>query len=478
MPETAVESPTRFAEPMCVGICRGGTYGLFGEPDECVAPARGLGARLVRIFLYWAQLEPEPGRYDWTALDAFVDQLRDGDRAWITVAGSSPFGSRVATPFLPPSPATDRAAYRAFIRRMVRRSAGRVQFWQCEIEPCVPLMWAGSPQDYLEQLAIFSAAVRAEAPTATVVLGAAVPAAMLADAPGSDRRMLDGMRQITVTGAGLYDAFDIHPYGDPYLIDDLVASARSMMAEAGAQRPILAGEYAGPMPTAYRQNLPALRGVLAGYRQAFGDRQAQPVGLGPEADHPEMIKLYQEIDHLPATLRMFLRDGDPDLAQRRDLSVGNDMIIRTALLATAGVGVVAPFQLAPERTQESPYTLRALMFSAFALYDDSRPDAGPGGWIRSPRRTARTYAQVAEAFNGATGARRLEHGDDGLYVIEIDRPDHPVLVAWRRDDERTEIAVPTTSDTPGRVTVDAHPQLIVSAPHHSTDRSPSWTDVN
>lgn len=398
------------ADPICVGICRGATYGLFGPPDKFVAPAHRLGAGLVRIVLYWSQLEPERGRYDWTALDVFLEQLTDGDRAWITVAGSSPFGSRVSTPFLPPSPATDVRAYAAFIRRLVQRAAGRVEFWQCEIEPCVPLMWAGGPQDYLGQLAIFSAAVRAEASEATVVLGAAVPMAMLADAPGSDQRSAAGMRQIAVAGAGLYDAFDIHPYGDPYLIGDLVTSARSMMAEAGEQRPILAGEYAGPMPTAYRQNLPAMIDVLTAYRKTFAAGQPPTIGLGPEADHPEMIELYREADKLPDALRMFLPGSDPDLLRQRDHAVSNEMIIRTLLLTAAGVRVVTPFQLAPERTQESPYTLRALMFGAFALHDNPEPDAGPGDWSRCPRPTARTYALLADALNGATGVRRVDRG--------------------------------------------------------------------
>jgi hypothetical protein len=34
---------------------------------------RELGAGLVRVYLYWSQVEPEPGRFDWTVVDAFLD---------------------------------------------------------------------------------------------------------------------------------------------------------------------------------------------------------------------------------------------------------------------------------------------------------------------------------------------------------------------------------------------------------------------
>ncbi|HEY9290579.1 MAG TPA: beta-galactosidase, partial [Microlunatus sp.] len=223
----------RTVDPVRLGICRGGTYGLFAAPEPIVAPARRLGAAVVRINLFWSQLEPAPGQYDWTALDTFLDQLHGDVQAWITVAGSSTWGSRISTPFLPPSPANDRIAYAAFVRLLVSRAVGRVAYWQCEIEPCVPLMWSGTAQDYLGQLHVFSEAVRAVDTTATVVLGGAVPMAMVADAPGSNRQAADDLREIVHGASGLYDVFDLHPYGDPYAIPSLVAAARSLMAEAG-----------------------------------------------------------------------------------------------------------------------------------------------------------------------------------------------------------------------------------------------------
>ena len=48
-----------------LGIVRAISYGLFAKPDQFMAQLRGLGAGLVRVYVYWSQVEPEPGRYSF-----------------------------------------------------------------------------------------------------------------------------------------------------------------------------------------------------------------------------------------------------------------------------------------------------------------------------------------------------------------------------------------------------------------------------
>src|SRR4051794_31543291 len=117
------------------GVVRGISYGLFGPPDGFVPAARALGAGLVRAYVYWGQVEPRPGEYRWDVVDALLDQLDGGTEAWITLCSSSPWATRRATDFLPPSPAHELGAYRAFVAAVVRRCAGRVRYWQCDNEP-------------------------------------------------------------------------------------------------------------------------------------------------------------------------------------------------------------------------------------------------------------------------------------------------------------------------------------------------------
>jgi hypothetical protein len=59
-------------------VVRGVSYGVFGRPDTFVQQAT-----LVRAYVHWAQVEPTPGRYGWTAADA----LADGTPVSVTAEG-------------------------------------------------------------------------------------------------------------------------------------------------------------------------------------------------------------------------------------------------------------------------------------------------------------------------------------------------------------------------------------------------------
>src|ERR1044072_4343097 len=116
---------------MQLGIVRGISYGLFREPDEFVPQARALGAGLVRAYVYWSQVEPRQGEYDFRVVDALLAQAEDTG-IWLTVCASSPWATRQPTDFLPPSPAHDVSQYREFVRRLVGHCRGRVAYWQCD----------------------------------------------------------------------------------------------------------------------------------------------------------------------------------------------------------------------------------------------------------------------------------------------------------------------------------------------------------
>jgi hypothetical protein len=101
--------PTPIFSDIRLGVARGVTFGLLGKPEVFLPQARQLGARTVRITLYWSQVEPGPGRFAWEVVDAFLNQLSDDDEAWIQVCSSSTWATRrpVFRWFLPPSPAND-----------------------------------------------------------------------------------------------------------------------------------------------------------------------------------------------------------------------------------------------------------------------------------------------------------------------------------------------------------------------------------
>ena len=126
----------------------------------------------MRAYLYWSQVEPEPGHYRWETVDALLGQVRGDEELWITVCSSSRWGTRQPTDFLPPSPARDQRAYSEFVCQLVRRCAGRVRYWQCDNEPSnTDLLWAGTAAEYVEQLQTMYRAVKQADPAAAVVLG-------------------------------------------------------------------------------------------------------------------------------------------------------------------------------------------------------------------------------------------------------------------------------------------------------------------
>ncbi|MCI2418802.1 beta-galactosidase [Saccharopolyspora sp. K220] len=412
------------------GINRGATYGLFGDAEQFMPQVRALGGRFVRVNLCWSQVEPERGRFDWTVADTFFDQLQDGDEAWVTVVASSPWAIKRPTWFLPASPAEDLDRYRSFINELVRRGRGRIRFWQCEIEPCIPMLWSGTPEEYLAHLHVFHEAVKQADPGALVALGGAVPAAMIADDPSGNALWIDYFDRILRDGGPDFDVFDIHPYGDPYQIPAMIQACQRQMAKHGYDKPIAATEFNGPMPTSFRQNLTHLGPVLAAHRQQFLGETSIPDGGPQESEsEPAVAALYERLETLPATLRMFMTGCSPDLAAKRRRLTSRDIVTRTLLLLAGGVRRTACFQLAPESpNQDNPHTVRALMFGSFALMDFDGARHQP---------TADTCELLSRYLDGVREVRRIELVErPEIHLYEVHRTcDEPLLVAWRRCDD-------------------------------------------
>ena len=111
-------------EDIRLGIVRGISYGLFGKADTFMPRLRELGASLVRVYVYWSQVEPEPGHYTFDTVDAFLDQLDGSEEVWVTLCSSSRWATQQATDFLPPSPAKDLDTYHEFVYFHARLPAG------------------------------------------------------------------------------------------------------------------------------------------------------------------------------------------------------------------------------------------------------------------------------------------------------------------------------------------------------------------
>lgn len=412
---------------MRLGIVRGISYGLFKEPDRFVPQARALGAGLVRAYLYWGQVEPRPGEYDFHVVDALLAQLDGHVEVWLTVCSSSPWATRQASDFLPPSPAKDIDRYREFVRRLVAHCAGRITYWQCDNEPSnTGLLWAGTAQEYLAQLTAFHAAVKVADPAATVVLGGC-GYDVLSSPAGSEPRQF--FTHLIEAGRDAFDVFDIHLYGDPANIPTYVDDARAMMREHGYDKPVVAGECAGPVLFEFPEVEPILQQTMM---RAFAEPTSQSVDeLTRRAgqDSPErraMIALYEQAADLPGRLRMFLEGCPAELAAKRDRINCRQIVARTLLALSTGIQLVSYWNLAPEVPDRlEPYQMMHLMFGKLVLlgYD--------GSALTHRYPAADTFARLADQLTGATSVTRL----DDRYVFTVERDGRPpLLVAWDHRD--------------------------------------------
>ena len=351
-----------------LGIVRSISYGLFGKPDRFVPQLRELGGTLVRVYFYWSQVEPEPGRYTFEAVDAFLDQLDGSEEVWVTVCSSSRWATRQATGFLPPSPAKDPGAYRRFVDRLVRHCAGRVRYWQCDNEPSnVGLTWAGTAAEYVAQLRVLHRAVKDADPGAAVVLGGA-PYALPASPPGSpERQFFDVLLR---DGRDFFDLFDLHLYGDATRVPADVETTREMMRAFGYEKPLVVGEYNAPWPNLYPEATAAMEQVMAA---AFaGAAAGQGADPAPQRTPEEaaMASLYEQMASLPPQLQMFMRGCPPELEDRRHRVNRRELVMRNLLALSSGVRRTVCWNLAPDIPgYENPLSIMDLLFGKLVLMD-------------------------------------------------------------------------------------------------------------
>jgi len=393
------------------GIVRGVSYGLFGPPDSFVPEMRSLGARLARVYVYWNQVEPRPGEYDWRAVDAILAQRDPSMELWVTVCSSSTWATAVPTPFLPSSPARRAIDYERFLSALVGRCRGRVEHWQCNNEPSnTGMLWAGTAADYVEQLAVFHRVVRAIDPRATVVLGGC-GYDVLSSPPGAPARQF--FDHVAEYGRDLFDLFDVHLYGDPAAIGGYVTAVQDLMRRHGYDRPVVAGEYNGPTFFEF----PAAMAAVAGLAMA-----------DPEA---AMRALYARAGDLPREVRMFMDDAPPDVAAERDRINCRQMVIRNVLAFAAGVTRTLCWNLAPEIPgYRDRYNVMGFLFGKLALLDYD----GGAMTVRHP--AADTFALVASYLDGATAIRPAIV--PGACAFDVTRASGDVVrIAWTAGDAIT-----------------------------------------
>lgn len=412
-----------------LGIVRGISYGVFGPPGEFMPQLRALGAGAARVYITWNQVEPEPGKYDWTAVDALLAQVVAADEIWLTVVSASRWATLTASDFLPASPARETTAYSLFIASLVAHCAGKVTYWQCNNEPSNAGLWTGGAEAYAAQANAFAQAVRSADPHATIVLGGC-GYDVLSAAPDSEPRQF--FATVLDQARDAYDLFAVHLYDEPARIPGHIQTVREMMRAHGGEKPVVVGEYGGPTLLGFPKLEPVMQQVMM---EAFagGGPAMDSADLAAQAektpDRKAMRALYAKMAELPAELQMFMQNCPPELAAKRDRIACREIVTRNLLAMAEGVTRTMCWNLAPEvPNYRDPYNLMGFLSDKLALMDFEEAA------LSRVEAAGRTFRLLADALRGAISVRRVE-SEAGIVAIEVERHRRGTLhVLWAEGD--------------------------------------------
>jgi hypothetical protein len=404
-----------------IGIVRGPLYGHLGvRADVFMSQVHQLGAHLIRVFLFWDQIEPKRGHFIWDAVDKLLEQLEPCDEVWMTLNASSMWATQHATNFQPSSPALHPGEYSHFVTTLVKRCKGRVRYWQSENEPTNPLLWEGTAADYANQLKVFSCAVKAADPNAAVILAGAVDAFESSADSQDEQNFFDYLLR---ESTDYFDIFDLHLYGDLYAITANIDAVRQKMDALGYWKPIFCGEYNGPSFFNFAVNLPILQNIFAKMLvNPQGDTLAQ-------ATQSEAVgALYQQMTTLPPQAQMFM-DGCPsELEEIRHRINCRELVTRCVLALSAGVEKILCWNLANEKVDR--LNLMHLLFDKHKLLDYEN------GVFKQPYPAAETFRRMIDAFGDVQCVQRIEIPEHAtIYLYKVQRHERdPLFVIWEKRD--------------------------------------------
>jgi hypothetical protein len=419
-------------------------YGYQGVPAAPFMPLlRACGGGMTKVYLFWNQIEPQPGKYDWTAVDALADQLQSPEEGLIAVFSSSQWATERPSTMLPPSPAKNPDDYYRFIFDLVSHCRGRVRYWQNDCEPNNPVFWSGTKEQFVDELKLFYRAVKAADPQAVVVAGGYDG---LFNPPGlpplhNQETGLAFFDYVLRAGRDAFDVFDLRLYGNPYTIPARVDFIRQKMLALGFDKPIIATEYGGPGFFEFPENRPYVS-LVGSWSQsvAGGDNRGLSKSQPPGGS---IAALYQRMDSLPPQTQMFMQGCSPELEAKYQRIQSRQVVMRNLFALSAGVQRTLYWQLVAMSGERD--NLMTLMYGKIGLLGVEN------GGLNKRFLTTDVFARFAALLAGVRRVKRIELADQpSLFLFEINRAGKgPAYVLWeKRDAFSGEDAPPTTVEIP------------------------------
>lgn len=414
------------------GIAWGFLYGYEDSKVEQFMPQlRGLGAGFTKVYLFWNQIEPKKGQYDWTPVDSFVGQLKSPDEGLIAIFSSSQWAVKKPSAMLPPSLATNLDDYYRFVYDLVKHCNGRVRYWQNDCEPNDPIYWSGTKEEFVAELKVFYKAVKDADPAATVIVGGFDG---LFNPPGTgtfqfptQRASLDFFDYVFAEGRDAFDFFDLRLYADPYTIVPRVDYMRQRMRALGFDKPIICTEYGGPGFFEFSQNLQYVP-LISSWMQSVSKPGTNGLPSTDPSGTNKIGELYAKMASLAPQTQMFMAGCSPELEAKHDRIQSRDIVMRNVLAFSAGVQKTLYWDLHNDKQPRD--NMMTLMYGKIALMDYDN-----GSFTKlSP--TANAYKIMTKALAGLRAMKRVSvAGQPSIYLFEADRGNRgPAYVVWQRRD--------------------------------------------
>ncbi|HVV74311.1 MAG TPA: hypothetical protein VHI52_22950 [Verrucomicrobiae bacterium] len=414
-----------------LGIAWGFLYGYLGvKAERFLPPVRELGAGFAKVYLFWNQVEPRKGAYDWTAVDAFTSQLKAPEEALIALFSSSQWAVQRPAFLLPPSPARNPDDYYRFVYDLVRHCHGKVRYWQNDAEPNNPIYWSGTKEQFVAQLKVFYRAVKDADPSAVVVVGGYDG---LFGPPGThpfpnQQVGLDFFDYVLKEGRAAFDLFDLRLYGDSYTIVPRVEIMRQKMLALGYHKPIICTEYGGPAFFQFVENRKYFS-LLSSWTQSINQTDTNGAPGRDTGGSNQIAGLYARMSSLAPQTQMFMLGCPAELDAKYDRIQVRSLVMRNLFAFAAGVQKTLYWQLQDLRTNRD--NMMTLMYGKIGLVQVEN------GQVRKRYSTADAFERLAKFLAGVREVKRLEIPEKpSMYFFKIDRGQRgPGYVVWERRDE-------------------------------------------
>lgn len=402
-----------------------GWFFVYGYEDVPAAPylpaLRDLGGGITKVYLFWNQIEPQRGHYDWNAVDAFVGQLKSPEEGLIALFSSSQWATQKPSALLPPSPAKDLNDYYRFVHDVVEHCKGRVRYWQNDSEPNNPVFWSGTKEEFVAQLKVFAKAVRDADPAAVVVLGGYDG---LFNPPGqppmhNQEVGLAFFDSVLKEARDAFDQFDLRLYVDPYTIPARVEYLRQKMRGLGYDKPIICTEYGGPSLFEFPENQKYVPLVVS-WSQSTAQGKSEGAPANP------ITELYAKMSTLPPQTQMFMLGCPPELEAKYQRIQSRSLVMRNLLGLSAGVQKLLYWQFLDAHGERDD--MMTLMYGKIGLVG-----VGEKGLTKRTT-TAEAFQRMTAALRGVRRVTRLELPDHpDIYLFAVDRRARgPLYVVWQK----------------------------------------------